>query len=176
MKSLALVLTIIISFSGYSQFFPEDWAGTYSGDMIIGNLGRPTDTVAISFEIDTLVTDSVWSYKMTFNSEKWGTIVKDYKIASTKIGDSNRFVLDENNGIVMELSYMDGTFYGMYEVMGIMYISTMRYDKGELYFDLFGAPTNNPTVTSAGEGEEKVDATSYRVVLHQTVILMRDNE
>lgn len=176
MKSLSLIFAILMSFSGLSQSFPSDWMGKYSGDMLIGNINRDTDTISVLFEMNNLIEDSVWTYKMTFNSEQWGTVVKDYKIAVTKIGDNKRFVLDENNGIVMELTFMDGTFYGMYEVMGVMYISTMKYDEGELYFDLFGAPTNTPTVTSAGEGDEKVEATSYRVTLHQTVKLTRENE
>lgn len=171
MKVLITALTLLLVTSLQAQTFPDDWIGNYAGNMIIGSLGRPNDTIPVEFEFKTLEEDSVWSYAMTYHSERFGTVIKDYKIVAERIGSTQRFVLDENNGIVMELSLMDGTFYGMYEVMDQLFISTMRKTEDGIYFDLFGGSVQNPTVTSAGEGEEKVEATSHRTTFHQTVLL-----
>ena len=162
----------LISFSGISQEFPKDWLGSYKGDMLIANMGRPTDTIPVSYEMVTLEEDSVWSYKMTFFSEKYGTIVKDYKIVATAKDDKNNYLLDENNGIVMEISLMDGTFYGMYDVMDMMFITTMKYTDGNIYYDLFAAPSADPMIT-ATEGEESIEAKSYAPSLHQTALFIR---
>lgn len=171
MRALSF-LFCLISFAGISQEFPEDWLGSYKGDMLIANMGLPTDTIPVEYEMVTLEEDSIWSYKMTFFSEKCGTIVKDYRIVATSKIDQQNYFLDENNGIVMEISLMDGTFYGMYEVMDMIYISTMRYTDGNIYYDLFAAPMADPMVT-ATEGEDSIEATSYGPSLHQTALFIR---
>lgn len=178
------LLFCLISFSGIAQEFPKDWLGSYKGEMLIANLGRPTDTIPVEFEIVTLEKDSIWSYKMTFYSERYGTITKDYKIAATAKDNHQNYLLDENNGIVMEITLMDGTFYGMYEVMDMMFINTMRYKEGTIYYDLFAAPMANPLVTSTKEEDsedlgddeaktESIEATSYGPTLHQTALFIR---
>lgn len=177
MKVLLTVLLALSVTTSFAQQFPDDWIGNYSGKMIIGNL-RPKapDTVDVKFELATIEKDLSWSYKMTFISTKFGTVVKDYKIVADTSGNTKKFVLDENNGIKMNLSLMDGTFYGMYEVMGMMYISTIQYLDGDLYYDLFAAAMDSATVTATPktEEEESIEATSYETFLHQTVLLKRD--
>lgn len=174
MKYLLGLLLLLSTLPTVAQNFPEDWLGNYSGEMYLGNIASSeTDTLPVTLEFLTEIEDSVWSYKMTYNSEQFGVIVKDYKIRATKSGDTRKLLLDENNGIVMEMSLMDGTMYGMYEVLGTMFISTLKYEDGALYFDLFGASMSNPTETSAIEDGEEYKATSYRTQFHQTVLLRK---
>jgi len=172
---LITALFCLISVTSLAQNFPEDWLGSYEGKMLIANLGRKTDTIDVAYEMTTLEPDSIWTYKMTFYSEQYGTIIKDYKIVAKSKEDKNSYLLDENNGIVMEMTLMDGTFYGMYTVMDMMFITTMRYtDAGHIYYDLFAAPMENPTVTStnATEDETVIEATSYGTTLHQTALFI----
>jgi hypothetical protein len=164
-----LPLFCLISLSSLAQDFPQDWLGSYKGDMLIANMGRPTDTIPVEFDMQILEEDSIWTYTMTFYSEKYGTIVKDYKIVAKSKANKQEYFLDENNGIVMEMTLMDGTFYGMYEVMDMLYISTIRSTEGSIYYDLFAAPMSSPTIT-ATEGEESIEATSYGTTLHQTAL------
>lgn len=155
-----------------TQTFPDDWIGSYEGDMLIAQLDQPTDTIPVSLELVTIETDSVWSYKMTFYSEKYGTIIKDYKIVAKSKNDAQNYYLDENNGVVMGITLMDGTFYGMYEVLEMTYISTIQYRDGNLYLDLFAAPKDNPLITKT-DGEEPIMVTSYPPNLHQTALFKR---
>lgn len=169
MKFLA-VLFCFLSISAFSQNFPEDWLGAYNGKMLIANVGKPTDTIEVDYEMTTLEEDSIWTYKMTFYSEQYGTIVKDYKIVAKSKVNKQNYLLDENNGILMEMTLMDGTFYGIYSVMDMMFITTMRYtEDGNIYYDLFAAPMAEPTITSS-EGEDSIEATSYGTALHQTAL------
>ncbi len=169
MKCLVAIFCFL-SANAFAQDFPNDWLGSYEGKMLIANAGQPTDTIDVSYEMVTLEKDSVWTYKMTFYSEKYGTIVKDYKIVAKSKENKLNYLLDENNGIVMEMTFMDGTFYGMYEVMDMMYITTMRYTReNAIYYDLFAAPMMNPTITST-IGDAPIEATSYGTILHQTAL------
>lgn len=169
---LTILFICLCSFVAQAQEFPNDWLGSYKGKMIVANPGLKTDTIDVDFEMKTLEVDSVWSYNMIFYSNHYGTIKKDYKIVAKSKANKRNYLLDENNGIVMELTLMDGTFYGMYNVMEMMFISTMRYtDEGNIYYDLFAAPMADPTVTRT-TGEESIEATSYGPSLHQTALFI----
>ena len=114
---------------------------------------------------------------MTFHSEKYGEIIKDYRIVATKKGDSQDFIFDELNGIKMEMSFLNGTFYGMYEVMESSFISTMRFIGDKLFIELISSSRKNKmtTQTKAEEGEEPIIAESFKPLLHQSVLLTRKN-
>lgn len=176
MKYLLWLLPLLFSPATIAQTFPDDWLGNYEGEMHIGNVdSHRTDTIPVTLEFQTEIEDSAWSYKMTYNSEQFGMVVKDYKIRATKSGDTKKLLLDENNGIVMEMSLMNGTMYGMYEVLGTLFITTLKFEEEEeaLYFDLFGASMSNPTETSTIEDGEEYKATSYRTQFHQSVLLRK---
>ena len=115
---------------------------------------------------------------MVFHSEKYGEIVKDYRIVSTKKGDAKNFLFDELNGIKMEMTFMNGTFYGMYEVMESSYISTMRFIGDKLFIELISSSRKNKmtTQTESGDETDPTVAHSYKPILHQSVLLTKKNK
>lgn len=172
------LLFLLLPFSSFCQEFPENWVGNYEGNLIIGVAHRPNDTVSVLFEMHPIIADSVWSYKTTFNSARYGVIVKDYLLIKNKAGNSVDFVLDEQNGILMEMTYLNGTLYGMYEVLGQLYITTGRMIDDNLYLDLFAAGMKTPLITHSFEDPtteqvDSIEAKSYKPMLHQTSLLTR---
>lgn len=173
---MKFLILLLLPFSMFAQEFPESWQGNYVGTMVIGFNGRPNDSVNVTFELNEIHSDSVWSYKTTFNSEKFGVITKDYQIVRKEKENNHDFILDEQNGILMDMTFMNGTLYGMYQVLGQMYVTTARRIDGQIYIDLFAAPTSEPLVTKAeenpsDESEILIEASSYKPRLHQTVLL-----
>jgi len=172
------LLFLLLPFSSLCQEFPKNWEGSYEGNLIIGVAHRPNDTVGVLFEMQPIIADSVWSYKTTFNSKRYGLIVKDYLLVRNAAGNSIDFVLDEQNGILMEMTYLNGTLYGMYEVLGQLYITTGRMIDGQLYLDLFAAGMKTPLITHSQddpetEAADSIEAKSYKPLLHQTSLLTR---
>lgn len=153
--------------------FPNQWIGEYEGDMIIASAGRPNDTVPLDFQLLEIIPDSVWSYVMIYHSTKWGEITKDYRYVRSKKGDDINFIFDEHNGIVMELTFMNDCFYGMYEVSEMIFINSFRKQGDALFFELFAGPSSNPKITSAQEGDEVYEAKSFKPTLVQSVVLTR---
>lgn len=153
----------------------DDWTGEYEGDMILGFANKPNDTIPVTFSMKNTIVDSVWTYTMNYKSEKYGDITKDYVIRSKTKGDKSNFVLDELNGILMDETYMNGTLYGMYEVMEQFYISTIRKTEYGLYFELISSSVSSPLISKTNEkvGEDFIDASSYKPILHQTVKLVK---
>lgn len=172
MRSLIFAFTFI-SLNLFAQKFPKDWIGTYSGTMVIGSIERPNDSIFVAFDLHEIDKDSSWSYLMTFKSEKYGEIVKDYVIR--KKAHSTTFLLDEKDGILIDMSLFDHSFYSVFELGETMYISTLSRVSDGIYFDLFIVPRTNPLI-SAPESEEegnKIEVVSYKTTMHQTALLKK---
>jgi len=164
-----------LSFSSRAQesTFPEKWIGEYTGNMTLASPHRDDRTIEVDFIMEELIKDSLWSYNMRFYGES--TSVKDYLIRAVSKDNKVDFLLDENNGIIMELTHMTGGFYGMYEVMGMIYTSSLRKQGDAIFYELYAAPTRNPHIsgTEATEKEEGVEVKSTKPILVQSVLLMR---
>lgn len=140
--------------------------------MIISSLHGQRDTVEVDFAFKELIPDSSWTYTMVFQSSRYGDITKDYLLKKKTTGQSMHFLLDEQNGIVMEMTYLNECLYGMYEVQDQFYISTLRIQENALLYDLMIAPKQNATQSVYSEDDTfKVD--SYKPVMQQTVLLSR---
>lgn len=172
MKQL-LFLALILSHLSYGQEFPKDWIGSYTGEMILAFEQRPNDTLNVDFIMEEKEEDSLWSYTMIYHSAKYGEITKDYLIRAKTKGDKKHFELDEQNGIIMELTLMNNTLYGMYQVMGDIYSSTMRHNGDNLYFDLYAVPTKNPRTSKLDSDDQEIEAISYKPKLSQSVRLFK---
>ena len=84
------------------------------------------------------------------------------------------FILDELNGISMEMSYLHDCFYSLFELGGSIYSTTFRrMEDGSLLWDLFVTPQQNPKVdvVESGEGDKKqtFKVSSFKPNVHQTV-------
>jgi hypothetical protein len=167
-----LIFFLLLPSLCFSQQFPDDYTGDYSGQMIISSLQGQRDTVEVDFTFKELIPDSSWTYTMVFRSSRYGDITKDYLLKKKATGQSMHFLLDEQNGIVMEMTYLNECLYGMYEVQEQFYISTLRIQENALLYDLMIAPKQNATQSVYSEDDTfKVD--SYKPVMQQTVLLER---
>ena len=157
-------------FTSTSQSLLADWEGVYEGMMIVGINGRPNDSVQVSFEFMSLKKDSVWSYRMTYTSDTHDTVVKDYLLKRVEDSKVN-FLLDEKNGIIIEMSFMNDCFYSMFEVLDNMYTSTLRKSDEGIFFDLFSSNMDEGSLTqSQSDSPDTIfEVTSYKPGLHQTV-------
>ena len=175
--SLVILALLLVTASLPAQSaFPTAWTGTYAGEMKIGNVGQPTALVPVTFELKELLADSLWSHKMVFDSEQYGKITKDYLLRAASKGDTVSFILDEQNGIVMDQTLLNDCFYGMYTVLGNTYVATLRrLPDGTLLWDLFAAPQSSRKVSEADAGgAEPIEVEGLRVSLQQTVFLHRE--
>lgn len=169
-----VVLSLSAIMTANAQSVLAEWEGSYEGLMIMGNTTRPNDSVKVTFEFTPLEIDSTWTYRMTYLSDKFGTIVKDYQL--TRVGDSKvDFLLDEGDGIIIEMSLMNDCFYSMFEVMDNSYSTSLRKSGNSIQFDLFSSKMNEGTITKneAENPEDVFEVTSYKPGLHQTITFNR---
>lgn len=144
--------------------------------MIIGSIERPDDSVHVEFDLHEIEKDSSWSYLMTFKSPKYGDIIKDYVIRKAENGQSKSFILDEKDGIIIDLSLFGNTFYSVFELHETRYISTLSRTSDGIYFHLFVAPNAHPRITSPETNDDDsngIEVRSYSTTMHQTAILKK---
>lgn len=176
--AIIFLLCICADFSNAQSSFPSDWIGLYEGEMILNSANRPSTTVKVELDVHEVEKDSVWTYTMQYHSEQFGEMTKDYRIARVRKSDSVNYILDELNGIIMELTYMNGCFYGNYEVMGMLYSTTLRMsDENTIFFELYAGSMSQPKITYAEneEGKDPIEAKSYKSMIAQSVVLKRKN-
>ncbi|MEO1054900.1 MAG: hypothetical protein AAFX87_29975, partial [Bacteroidota bacterium] len=175
-----IVFTFSICNTSAQGKFPESWIGNYEGEMKIGYYDKPGMLTQVKYSLQEIIKDSVWSHKMIFNSEQYGKVIKDYVIRASKRGDHVNFILDELNGVEMEMSFMNDCFYSFFMLNESSYTTTFRrLSDGSLLWDLYVTPhgTKKVDVIASGEGEQKrtFEVSSFKPSLHQTVIFRKKN-
>lgn len=172
MRFLLVFLILNLIYLNANAQFPQAWIGNYSGTMTISNLGAPTDSVKVTLVIGELKKDSVWSYQMHYFSNRYGKIEKNYQIVRTDDNWQN-FIMDELNGIELQMSYMNDSFYEFFEVDKILYATTTRKMGNTILFEIFGAPKDSgKEMYSEQQADEKVYVvTTMPATFAQSVIL-----
>ncbi len=149
-RSLFFLMSLfcLVQADGQAYDFPEDWVGDYAGTML---MHYPTvskmDTAEVHFELKEVIPDSVWTYIMSYQSKKYGEIVKDYFIVKPEKHKPYLYHLDEKDGIVIEQILMDNTFYSSFSVLGSYISSRMRRVEGGIEFEITSAK-EEPTYKS----------------------------
>lgn len=168
MKLRLLFSILLISFTGKAQF-PEDWIGSHSGTMYLSNNVGVYDSIDVQLELQELVVTKRWSYKMTYNSARFGEMIKDYEI----VLDSNGYLMDEQNGLYIELAYMKDVFYEFFEVGEMLYSCTMRRIENGILFEIFGASSKSTRTSNTEADEQGIQYTvvNYKPQFAQTILL-----
>jgi hypothetical protein len=149
---------------GFSQEFPKDWLGIYNGQM---SLYPSNKIIPVELEIRELMKDSLWTYKMRYNTPN-GEVVKDYQIRKET---KDRFIMDEGS-IEIDMRFVENSFYDMYRLDSVIYTSILRKSaSNKIDFTLYGGSIaeNNSRITN----EDSFFVHSYLPTFIQRVTLKR---
>lgn len=117
--------------------FPTSWLGKYEGMMHIEDLSGVVDSVHVSLDLLPKEEKNSWTYRFTYNSLKWGKIVNDYEMRwHDSLQSPNLFILDEHNGLLLTEQFINNRFYGHYEVEGMHYLTLLKQNDTDLYFEI----------------------------------------
>lgn len=172
-SGLILVLNIAwcSAFSFAQSFIPSDWIGNYEGNMSLSSAGG-SQTVQIAFNFQEIKKDSIWTYTMKYIRPGQDALVKDYRIVKQPNGS---FVLDEQDGILIDLPYRNGAFLSIFEVDGMVHCSSMSKIERGIRLELFGADISRPSKTtqSVDEKNQAFVVNSFAPSYAQTVVLAK---
>lgn len=157
-KAIVILVFLSLGFQGSAQSnFPVSWQGQYAGKMQIENLSGIVDSVEVLFDLLPNKEKNHWTYRMTYNSNKWGKMVKEYEMRwHDSLQSPNLFILDEHNGLLLTEQFINNSFYSHYEVEGQHYLTLLKKEGSGLYFEIrctdpkAGLKTNS--IPNANEG------------------------
>lgn len=139
--------------------FPQDFYGIYKGDLHIVN-SRGKQTIGMEFHLNP--TDSIgkFQYMLVYIIEgerrerKYNLIAKDVS--------KGEYVVDENNGILLDAKLIDNVIYSMFEVQGNLITTTERFYDNAMDFEITFADTKQKTKSNS-KGDDVVEVFAYPV-------------
>lgn len=138
-KIIFLLFLLTLPAKNYCQTgaFPDDWLGTYQGELYLLHAeNRQTDTVQMVFEFLRTGQAWCWEYRMVYDSPKYGKQVKDYQLIKPDSLPANMFLLDEKDGIYIQMVYLDNAFYSHFSVAGQRITSILRKEQSFMVYEI----------------------------------------
>ncbi|WMX17227.1 MULTISPECIES: hypothetical protein [unclassified Aureispira] len=157
--------------------FPEDWLGKYQGNLELFN-AQKGKTMELPMTVIISETDTVnrwrWYSKAIFNGKE---IIKDYALTRHDSMPKNHFIMDENNGILLDRILLDDAFYDYFEVGNLGLYGITRKVGHNIHFEIASFPLSSKTYSTYKGQDFAVDTvTSFKVINTQKVILKRVKE
>lgn len=160
-----------------SANFPEDWLGKYQGNLVLYN-AQKGKTMELPMTVIISETDTAnrwhWYSKALYNGNE---IIKDYALVRHDSMPKNHFIMDENNGILLDRVLLDDAFYDYFEVGNLGLYGITRKVGDDIHFEIASFPLNSKTYsTYQGQNFEVDTVTSFKVINTQKVLLKRVKE
>lgn len=175
-KVTTLLLFLFLFHSSYSLFgqiseekqFPQAYFGKYKGLLEI-NTVMGVQKVPMEFWLQP--TDSVGKYNYVIvygegekrQERNYNLIARDEKTGS--------YLIDENNGILLEAKVFENRLYSLYEVSGNLLTTFITFEENQLLFEITVAKTEKGLTTQAKE--EGIEVVSYPVTTRQKALLYK---
>ena len=149
MKYVIYIVTLFIFEIGFGQTktFPDDFLGTYKGKLeIVSAKGKKE----IDMEFHFSKTDTIGTYKyvLVYNKEP-----RNYFLIE-KDKTNGQYIIDENNGILLQASVFDNSIYSMFEVNESLITTTEKFYDDYMDFEIMF--TNTSKVITTGKGTEEI--------------------
>lgn len=155
-----------------STKFPDDWLGKYQGNLELFNAEKGK-TMELPMTVIISETDTAnrwhWYSKVLYNGNE---IIKDYALFRHDSMPKNHFIMDENNGILLDRVLNDDAFYDYFEVGNLGLYGITRKVGDNIHFEIASFPLSSKTYSTYQGQEFEVDTvTSFKVINTQKVLL-----
>jgi len=152
----------------HAQDFPKDYFGIYKGDLQMQSaMGKQV----IPMEFHLLPTDSIGRYKYILVYGDGERRQERLYFLVEKDKDKGRYVIDEDNGILLEASYFGNKLYCLFEVSGNLLTTFITFEEESLNFEITVAKLENPLETK--DLEEGIPVISYPIFTRQWAVLIK---
>ena len=147
MRFFILLLTYFISFSGTSQSttFPQSWVGNWKGELEWYKTGQ-TEPQKVNMELRIQPRDIQGTFTWQII---YGSATEDNRPYTLIAKDSTNthWVIDENNGIVLDQYWVGNKFCGAFKVKGNTIVNNYWIEDSKLMIEFYniGAKPINTT-------------------------------
>ncbi|MCB9223734.1 MAG: hypothetical protein H6582_06095 [Crocinitomicaceae bacterium] len=167
MRRVLIVLICTVSLISSAQL-SANWLGKYSGELNSTDINGFQMTYHMELEIGIL-TDTSYTFNIIYGEDSTKQ-VRAYRLFNSGI---NHFIMDEQNGILLDMSYGFNRLTSVFEIEGaFLHISYVRTKKG-ISFELTSSKKSHNTGDKIHEGEKIPLVTSYKTLVFQTAELKK---
>ena len=153
----------------FSQEIPKEYLGNYKGELKIYN-PEIVSKLDMELEISASDTPGNYNYILRYLSKEKPDIRTYNLIASDST--TNRFILDENNGIKIPTTYVDNTLQSFFQVEYSLLSTKISFQKDIAVFEISVANTKQTDSTATYDGEFKV--MGYPIGVYQKAFLKKE--
>jgi len=172
MKYLLILLFFVSPFylTAQSPVFPKDWTGNWKGELQWFKTGNPLPQ-KVPMELRIQPADSIHKYTWNLIYGKAAEDNRPYFLIP-KDSSGTHWVVDENNGILLDQYWIGNKLCGMFTVMNATIISKYWIEGNELVMEMLTIRAKPLTTTGKGN-EDSPLVDSYSVSGYQLARLTR---
>jgi hypothetical protein len=149
--------------------FPKSFIGNWKGKLQWMVAGKPTQIFTMQLRIQPTDTVNQFNWQIIYGDDS-----KDNRPYILKPADAGKghWVIDENNGIVLD-SYVHGNaVHGAFTVQDNTIVDNYKVENGRMYVEFFSIKLAGKKQSGKGT-EESPFVDSYRISSYQTGVLIK---
>lgn len=147
--------------------FPEDFLGIYKGTLTI-TTSNGDELLPMEFHLLDAPDKTRYGYKIFYGAER---DERSYNLVRTH--NEHLFLVDENNGIILESGFANNTLFSTYQVMGNLLNSTEKFYEDRMEFTITMAREQDTSITGT---KESAIVKNYPISIMQTATLMKEKK
>ncbi|MDP5078164.1 MAG: hypothetical protein NWQ19_08715 [Nonlabens sp.] len=147
--------------------FPEDFLGIYKGTLTI-TTSNGDELLPMEFHLLDAPDKTRYGYKIFYGAER---DERSYNLVRTH--NEHLFLVDENNGIILESGFANNTLFSTYEVMGNLLNSTEKFYEDRMEFTITMAREQDTSITGT---KESAIVKNYPISIMQTATLIKEKK
>lgn len=156
------------------QPFPKGYVGVWEGALKIYAADGLKQSVPMELDI-TPIDDSTFTYTIIYGEDREAG-KRDYLLRKGKEGP-NHWIVDEQDGILLDNFYVGGILHGPFTVMGSQLYSQLERRGMHLHYSISSGSSKSfrdSGTTTENKGEEqRIDVESFKVGNYQVAVLKR---
>lgn len=159
----------------YWKKFPEEYIGVWKGNLDIFTSGGRVQAIPMELHI-LAIDDTTYTYTIIYGEDKEAG-KRAYLLRAGAEGP-HHWIIDEQDGILLDNFYVGGILHGPFTVMGSRLYNTLeRTDTHLVYTIMSGSETpfrSSGTTISSETEEEQIDVSSFDVKNVQRAFLQKE--
>lgn len=170
LRLLLLFFSSPLFMQAQKSTFPQSWEGNWKGTLQWFQTGNDSAR-KVNMEIRISKADSAntWTWQIIYGSESEDN--RPYKLIKKDTAGIH-WVIDENNGIVLDQYWVANKFCGAFTVMNSTIFNNYQMENGKLVVEFYSISAK-PVATTGKGNEEAPFVDSYGVKSYQKAVLSR---
>lgn len=166
-NTLIILFACSLSTLAFGQI-PNQWYGHYAGDLEVTNFKGERVNYHMEFELSP-VDDSTYNWIIIYGEDS----LRQERCYLLRNCGENKYVIDEQNGIVLSCNKFENSFISLFEVQGNLIQAIYTFNKGKLDFRLTSSTNKKETGNVTYEEAEIPLVYGYETVTDQKATLKK---